>query len=215
MLFSNILKASKTIVEDVWESGDFTDVTLATSDDHQIKVHKLILSANSKLFRNILLKNQEQNQVVYLMGIKYRDLANLLKFVYLGKCEVEEENIPSFLSLAKELDVSGLEGRYCTENTGKNDELYKKQHSEFVKEQIEIPKTNDFHGIVDDSIKFKEEEETKESMMNKAKHIEVDHDELLFTTDVSEDQNDEKRMKYLMESNETKGISDSLIYISK
>ena len=199
MLFSNNLKVSKTIIEDVWESEDFADVTLVTSDDHQINVHKLILSAHSKVFRNILLKAEEQNPLLYLMGIKYRDLVNVLKFLYLGKCEVEGDNIPQFLSLAKELDISGL----YTENTDKNEEQCNNTHLELGKELLEIQKTNDFQ---DNYITYKEDEKTKQSMLNSAKNIEIDQYVLLLTKNCFEDQNDE--------SNENKGYSNSLMYIS-
>ena len=108
MLFSKVSETSQ-IIENVWENEDFADVTLATSDDHQIKAHKLVLSANSSFFRNIFLKNQEQNLLIHLMGVRYSEMYNLLRFMYLGNCDVEEGNVDFFLTLAKLLRVNGLD----------------------------------------------------------------------------------------------------------
>ena len=68
----------------LWKDGHFTDVTLATKDDQQIRVHKVILSSCSPFFRNILLKNPHQNPLLYLKDIKYRELELLVEFIYLG-----------------------------------------------------------------------------------------------------------------------------------
>ena len=35
---------------------DFTDVTLACEDDHQVEAHKVILAASSPFFHNMLKK---------------------------------------------------------------------------------------------------------------------------------------------------------------
>ena len=39
-----------------WQNKDFADVTLATSDDCQISVHRVVLASSSQLFRSLLLK---------------------------------------------------------------------------------------------------------------------------------------------------------------
>ena len=52
--------APKTFKQ-LWREQDFTDVTLATEDDQQIKAHKVILSSSSDFFRNLLLRNPHPN----------------------------------------------------------------------------------------------------------------------------------------------------------
>ena len=93
---------------ELWTDQDFTDVTLATVDDKQVKAHKVILSSCSAFFKNILLKNQHKNPLIYLKDIRHVDLEMVLKFIYLGECEVAEQDINSFITTGKELKIKGL-----------------------------------------------------------------------------------------------------------
>ena len=68
----------------LWNDQDFADVTLATVDGQQIKAHKVILSACSQFFRNIFVMNPHQNPLLYLKGIRYKELALVIQFNYLG-----------------------------------------------------------------------------------------------------------------------------------
>ena len=45
-----------TSITNMWQDGYYTDVTLVTVDDKQIKAHKFILSSSSKFFKNIFCK---------------------------------------------------------------------------------------------------------------------------------------------------------------
>ena len=49
---------TKNTFQDLLNDHEFTDVTLASEDERQIKAHKVILSACSRLFRRILVKIQ-------------------------------------------------------------------------------------------------------------------------------------------------------------
>ena len=92
----------------LWNDQDFADVTLATVDDCQIKAHKVILSSCSGFFRNIFLKNPHQNPLLYLKGIRYKELVMLMQFIYLGQCEVEHSELQDFLATGNDLQVGGL-----------------------------------------------------------------------------------------------------------
>ena len=92
----------------LWNDQDFADVTLATVDDQQIRAHKVILSSCSHFFRNIFLVNPHQNPLLYLKGIRYKELALVIKFNYLGQCEVGQYELSDFLATGSELKVGGL-----------------------------------------------------------------------------------------------------------
>ena len=92
----------------LWNDQDFTDVTLATVDDLQLRAHKVILSSCSPLFKHILKKNKHPNPLIYLKDLKYRDLERVLEFMYLGEVEVPEEDLQDFLVAGTELKVGGL-----------------------------------------------------------------------------------------------------------
>ena len=93
-------------IRDSWQGlqyeQDFCDVTLAC-DDKQIKTHKFIISSISPVFRNILKQNLNQHTLIYLRGIKYKNLQSLLIFMYQGEVNVAEEDLGSFLDMAKDL----------------------------------------------------------------------------------------------------------------
>jgi len=89
------------------EEKDFFDVTLAC-DDSQIQAHKVILSACSPFFRNVLRRNPHQHPLLYLKGVKYSELMSVLNFMYMGEVNVAQEELNSFLSVAEDLRVKGL-----------------------------------------------------------------------------------------------------------
>jgi len=97
--------------KEIREEKDFFDVTLAC-DDSQIQAHKVILSACSPFFRNVLRRNPHQHPLLYLKGVKYQDLLSVLNFMYNGEVNVAQEELNTFLSVAEDLRVKGL-----TQNT--------------------------------------------------------------------------------------------------
>jgi len=100
---SNISNAFQELRDD----KDFFDVTLAC-DDEQIQAHKVILSACSPFFRNILRRNPHQHPLLYMKGVKYTDLQSVLNFMYHGEVNVAQEELNSFLAVAEDLRVKGL-----------------------------------------------------------------------------------------------------------
>jgi len=105
---SNISIAFRELRDD----KDFFDVTLAC-DDEQLQAHKVILSACSPFFRNVLRRNPHQHPLLYLKGVKYSDLQSVLNFMYHGEVNVAQEELNSFLAVAEDLRVKGL-----TQNQG-------------------------------------------------------------------------------------------------
>lgn len=93
------------------EEKDFFDVTLAC-EDSQVSAHKVILSACSPFFRNVLRKNLHQHPLLYLKGVKYQEMLSVLNFMYQGEVNVAQEELNSFLAVAEDLRVKGL-----TQNT--------------------------------------------------------------------------------------------------
>ena len=56
----------KLSLSDEAEEGHFTDVTLVCEGDKQVSAHKVILSAASPFFKQILIKNPHQHPLIYL-----------------------------------------------------------------------------------------------------------------------------------------------------
>ena len=58
---------SSTTLTNMCEDKTFTDVTLATKDESEIRVHKAILCSFSMYFRNILITYTEKNLIVLII----------------------------------------------------------------------------------------------------------------------------------------------------
>ena len=74
----------------------FTDVTLVTKGDHQIKDHKVLLSHSSEFFKTILVRNTHPHLLIYLKVINANYLELIIEFIYLGKCEMIQNYIENF-----------------------------------------------------------------------------------------------------------------------
>jgi len=111
--------------------NDFSDVTLACEDDHQIEAHKVILAAASPFFENLLRRNKHQHPLIYMRGVKSDDLVAIVDFLYYGEANVFQENIDAFLALAEELNLKGLTGN--GENQEKVEEnIYKPEPTQII-----------------------------------------------------------------------------------
>ena len=93
--------------KEIREEKDFFDVTLACDSD-QIQAHKVILSACSPFFRNILKRNRHEHPLLYMKDISLTNLSCVLNFMYHGEVNVAQEDLNSFLAVAEELKVKGL-----------------------------------------------------------------------------------------------------------
>jgi len=135
---SNISLAFRELRDD----KDFFDVTLAC-DDEQISAHKVILSACSPFFRNILRRNPHQHPLLYLKGVKYTDLQSVLNFMYHGEVNVAQEELNSFLAVAEDLRVKGL-----TQNQGGAGSASRRPKSPVSKPNITRPPDRDIQPAI-------------------------------------------------------------------
>jgi len=92
---------------DLRDDRDFFDVTLAC-DNSQLQAHKVILSACSPFFRSVLKQNPHQHPLLYLKGVRSKDLESVLNFMYHGEVNVAQDQLNSFLLVAEDLQVKGL-----------------------------------------------------------------------------------------------------------
>ena len=89
---------------------DFTDVTLACEDGHQVDAHKVILASSSPFFRDMLTRNKHAHPLIYMRGMKSEDLVAIVDFLYYGEANIYQENLDTFLNIAEELQLKGLNG---------------------------------------------------------------------------------------------------------
>ena len=101
------------------DNTNLSDVTLISEDGQYMEAHKIILSASSPFFMNILNTSKHPNPLIYLKGFKAKNLQSILDFMYHGVAEIYQENLDGFLAVAEELQLRGLTGDKGEEHKNK------------------------------------------------------------------------------------------------
>ena len=68
----------------------------------------MILAASSPFFKKVLKKVSHNHPLIYLKGVKFASLEAVLSFVYCGEVSLAEADLEDFLTVAQELEVTGL-----------------------------------------------------------------------------------------------------------
>ena len=109
-------QAFKKLLDD----QNYADVKLLTSDNKQITAHKVVLGTSSTFFKNIFAQNTDQNLLIYMKGISYKELSWIMNFIYLGQCKVEQTEMKRFISIRKELEVESFQEEEKKNNHNKD-----------------------------------------------------------------------------------------------
>ena len=119
---SNFLANVFSSFNTLHNSDLFTDVTLVSDDNKTIQAHKLILSAGSEYFRDILSDKSHPHPMLCLDGISSEYLACIIKYLYVGEVSVPQSNLQKFLMIANKLKCFGLneEGPEKEKGQGQN-----------------------------------------------------------------------------------------------
>ena len=106
----------KSMMKELMMNDEFSDVTLVTEDNKQMKANINILSACSPVFKDILKKQKNSSPIMYLRGIQFSEMESILQFIYLGEATFYEERMDEFLAVAKSLEIKEI----CNAETGEN-----------------------------------------------------------------------------------------------
>jgi len=105
-----------TAFESLLEGQEFIDVTLGC-EGRKLPAHKMLLSACSPYFRELLKDNLCQHPIIVLRDVTYTDMHSLLQFMYNGEVNVTQDQLNSFLKTAESLKIRGL-----TDNESESEE---------------------------------------------------------------------------------------------
>ena len=100
----------QSLFQGLRDDRDHLDVTLAC-EDAQIHAHKVVLSASSPVFRDLLRREillNHHHPIIFLRGVRISDLRLVLDFVYRGEVTVAQEDLGSFLAVGADLRIKGL-----------------------------------------------------------------------------------------------------------
>ena len=98
----------RDMLHNMLKSEELTDVTLVCDDNKQFRAHKIVLSACSSVFKNIINFLPQNNPVIYLRGIKHQEVESILDFMYLGVTTFYQVRINDFLDVAKNLGIKEI-----------------------------------------------------------------------------------------------------------
>lgn len=84
------------------------DVTLACSEGHSIRAHKVVLSACSSYFQTLFVDHPSRHPIVILKDVRFSELRTLIEFMYKGEVNVEYCQLSALLKTAESLKVKGL-----------------------------------------------------------------------------------------------------------
>ena len=111
-----------TSLSNVFTENSYSDVTLVSDDKIPFHAHKYVLSASSPVLKNILLNTPQSHPLIYLRGVKHKELESILQFIYLGEASFYNNNINRFIQAAKDLQIKQMEETIATGNTFTNQE---------------------------------------------------------------------------------------------
>ena len=96
---------------DLYRNNVLTDVTIVCDDRYRIEAHRMVLCAGSPLLRDFITMNAQSHPLIYLKGVKGQSLSTIMQFLYTGEVSINQEELPSLLEVAKELEIVELQER--------------------------------------------------------------------------------------------------------
>ena len=85
----------------------FNDVILAC-ENRQFQAHKVVLSASSTFFEQILKSHKHPSPLIYLKDVEAKNMELLLDYMYSGELSLKQDELENFLKTGQELGVKGL-----------------------------------------------------------------------------------------------------------
>jgi hypothetical protein len=87
--------------------------------------------------------------MIYMRGLKAKDLTAIVDFIYLGEANIYQEDLDSFLVLAEELQLKGL--AESQDNKDSNDSKEQMDTKQRVRQKSSVKNlTNKEHTVVED-----------------------------------------------------------------
>ena len=172
-----ILILMKTL-DDWYRNNLLTDVTLVCDDRFRIECHRMVLCASSPLLRDFITINAQSRPLIYLKGVKGPTLSVIMQFLYTGEVSIHQEELPSVLEAARELDIVELQELKDTQSPKPNN-VFKEEETcltpyvntpSFSEMRIAEPKK-----IIDSSYKCGDCEFRGKSQKQLLEHVEMLH----------------------------------------
>lgn len=119
------------------QEESLVDVTLACSEGHSIRAHKVVLSACSSYFQSLFLDHPNRHPIIILKDVCFAELRTLVEFMYRGEVNLDYCQLPTFLRTAKSLQVKGLtEMTHLRTNVSPDNDIFRSPDGQSQKEKL-------------------------------------------------------------------------------
>ncbi|XP_066941684.1 protein tramtrack, alpha isoform-like isoform X3 [Macrobrachium rosenbergii] len=95
------------LISSLREKDQYTDVTLAC-DGKFYPAHKIVLSACSQYFEDMLQNTPCKHPIIVLKDISASELDALLNYMYVGEVSVSQNHLTALIKAAESLHIKGL-----------------------------------------------------------------------------------------------------------
>ncbi|XP_071449197.1 longitudinals lacking protein, isoforms H/M/V isoform X11 [Hetaerina americana] len=96
-----------SVFDTLLESETLVDVTLAAEGQY-LKAHKVVLSACSQYFQELLCHHLEKHPIIILKDVTFQELKALIDYMYRGEVNVSQEQLSALIKTAESLKIKGL-----------------------------------------------------------------------------------------------------------
>ena len=119
---SNLDSLPHKFFQQLFLDTDFTDVTLACDDGQVVHAHRVVLAFFSPFFKAILSKSSHPSTLVHMQGVNIEQIKQMLKFIYLGSVQIENDQLEAFYETRSRLKIDETE-MPASENNAKGEDV--------------------------------------------------------------------------------------------
>lgn len=100
----------RNVYKDLLTNSQFSDLTIKTSDQKQLKAHKLILRAQSEYFDRMFTHDMKENlnDEIVIKDFDSTVMQTLLRFIYCGEIEEKDANSFELYAAAHRYEIKNL-----------------------------------------------------------------------------------------------------------
>ncbi|KAE8747853.1 hypothetical protein FOCC_FOCC005465 [Frankliniella occidentalis] len=96
-----------SVFDTLLEGEILVDCTLA-AEGKFLRAHKVVLSACSPFFSDLLRQHYEQHPILIMKDVKFDQLKAMLDYMYRGEVKISQDQLGTFLKAAESLQIKGL-----------------------------------------------------------------------------------------------------------
>ena len=106
-----------------------TNVTLISSEFKILHAHKSVLNVASNLFKDFFSVIKLDKPVFFFKDLPIVQLERILKFLYLGQCQVPQDKVDEFIAAGQELKLYSLSEIDQRDNNDGKEHFARKNYS--------------------------------------------------------------------------------------